>query len=186
MVEIPLPSLSHHIFVSFHAFSSEYIIIYFVFNYLRFEFCWHWWSCWPSLFKLSFQKKSLVIFSHYNIVACNSNRSNYQRGKGGPIIRGGAGLINRFNPVAFVCLSQDRVWISNIIWCGVILYQWAEVRGDCCFVAIGRIVDHCCLNFLCHMNAFFSFLVFMVYIPECKQDLRNYEIIHADTRYCKL
>jgi hypothetical protein len=24
----------------------------------------------------------------------------------------------------------------------------------------------------------------MVYIPECKQQLMNYEIIHTDTRYC--
>jgi len=33
------------------------------------------------------------------------------------------------------------------------------------------------------MNAFFSFDLFMVYIPECKQQLRT-KIIHADTRYC--
>jgi len=30
------------------------------------------------------------------------------------------------------------------------------------------------------MNAFFSFDLFMVYVPEC-----NYEIIDADTRYCR-
>ena len=26
----------------------------------------------------------------------------------------------------------------------------------------------------------------MVYIPVCKQQLKNYEIIHVDTRYCTL
>ena len=37
------------------------------------------------------------------------------------------------------------------------------------------------------MNTFFSFDLFMVYIPECKQQLsKNYEIIHADTRYSTL
>ena len=34
------------------------------------------------------------------------------------------------------------------------------------------------------MNTFFSFDLFMVYIPE--QQLNNYEIKHADTRYCTL
>jgi hypothetical protein len=34
----------------------------------------------------------------------------------------------------------------------------------------------------CNVNAFFSFDLFMVNIPECK----HYEIIHADTRYCTL
>jgi hypothetical protein len=31
----------------------------------------------------------------------------------------------------------------------------------------------------CNINAFFSFDFFMVYIPECKQQLSNYEIMHA-------
>ena len=35
---------------------------------------------------------------------------------------------------------------------------------------------------LCSMNALFSFDLFMLYIPECK----NFEIINADTRYCTL
>ena len=34
------------------------------------------------------------------------------------------------------------------------------------------------------MNAFVSFDLFMVYIPECKQ--QKYEIIYTDTRYCTL
>jgi hypothetical protein len=37
------------------------------------------------------------------------------------------------------------------------------------------------INITCNMNAFVSFDLFVVYIPECK-----YEIIHADTRYCIL
>jgi len=32
----------------------------------------------------------------------------------------------------------------------------------------------------------FSIDLFMVFIPECKQQLKNDEIIHADTRYCTL
>ena len=36
------------------------------------------------------------------------------------------------------------------------------------------------------MNAFFSSDLFMVYIPECKQQLKTNEIIHADTRNCTL
>jgi len=38
----------------------------------------------------------------------------------------------------------------------------------------------------CYANAFFSFDLFMVYIPECKKPAKNYEIIHTDTSYCKL
>ena len=30
------------------------------------------------------------------------------------------------------------------------------------------------------MNAFFSFSLFMVYIQECKQQLINYKLIHAE------
>jgi hypothetical protein len=35
------------------------------------------------------------------------------------------------------------------------------------------------------MNAFFSFDLFVVYIPECKQQLIT-DIINADARYCTL
>ena len=38
----------------------------------------------------------------------------------------------------------------------------------------------------CNIIPFLSFDLFMVYKPECKQKLMNYEIIHADTRYCTL
>jgi len=36
------------------------------------------------------------------------------------------------------------------------------------------------------MNAFISFDLLMVYIPECNSTDKNYEIIHADMRYCTL
>ena len=44
----------------------------------------------------------------------------------------GCDLINKFNPVKFLCLSRAWTWISNVV----------------CFVDIGGIVDHHCLNFL--------------------------------------
>jgi len=37
------------------------------------------------------------------------------------IKRGGWGPINRFNAASFLCLSQVRTWISNIIYCGLLL-----------------------------------------------------------------
>ena len=93
-----------------HTFPSVYNIVCFVFNYLRFEFCWYWWNCWPSLFKLSFQKKTFVIFSHYNIVACNSIRSNYQRGKGVP-------LIDLTLPHLLACSKTGSGFQRNMMWC---------------------------------------------------------------------
>ena len=51
-------------------------------------------------------------------------------------------------PPHFVCLSQARTWISNVICGGLfVLSKWRRemiVR----FVDIGGIVDHHCLNFL--------------------------------------
>jgi len=41
--------------------------------------------------------------------------------------------INRFNPVIYLCLSQCRTWISNVIYRGLCYVQWVEVRGDCSF-----------------------------------------------------
>ena len=72
--------------------------------------------------------------------------------------------IHQFNPVTFMCLSQARTLISTDIIChGLFCAQWVDVRGDCllcwywwncwpslfkCFVDIGGIVDHHCLNVL--------------------------------------
>ena len=38
-------------------------MVFFVFSKLRGDclFCWYWWNCWPSLFKLSFHIITLII-----------------------------------------------------------------------------------------------------------------------------
>ena len=57
--------------------------------------------------------------------------------------------INRFNPATSLCLSQARTWISNIMLLSLI-FVFNELRWEVivCFVDIGGIVDHHCLNFL--------------------------------------
>jgi hypothetical protein len=42
------------------------------------------------------------------------------------------------------------------------------------------------LSSFCNTNVFFSFYVFMIYLPECVATTKNYEIIHADAGYCAL
>ena len=56
--------------------------------------------------------------------------------------------INCFNPATFVCLSQPRTWISNVM-CPE-LFVVSELRWEVIvhFVDIGGIVDHYCLIFL--------------------------------------
>jgi hypothetical protein len=42
--------------------------------------------------------------------------------------------INRFNPATFLCLSQARTWISNVIcWhsCGLFCVQWVHLCYFC-------------------------------------------------------
>jgi hypothetical protein len=65
--------------------------------------------------------------------------------------------INQFNPTTFLCLSQTRTWISNVVvfFMFNILRQEVVVR----FVDIDGIVDHHCLNFL-----FIIFLCGVVFI----------------------
>jgi len=41
--------------------------------------------------------------------------------------------INRFNTATFVCLSQTRTWISNVICRSLFYVQWVEASGDCLF-----------------------------------------------------
>ena len=55
---------------------------------------------------------------------------------------------NWFNSAIFLCLSQVRTWISNVIVCGYFYIQWFDARGDCLFLLI---LIHC-LNFLCIRN----------------------------------
>ena len=59
-------------------------------------------------------------------------------------------LENRFNPATFVCLSQDRAQISNIICRGLFCVQCDQLRSEVivCFGDIVGIDDHHCLNFL--------------------------------------
>jgi hypothetical protein len=48
--------------------------------------------------------------------------------------------INQFNPTTFLCLSQTRTWISNVVFFMFnILRQEVGVR----FVDIDGIVQHC-------------------------------------------
>ena len=39
--------------------------------------------------------------------------------------------ISLFNPVTFLCLSQARVWIPNVICHGLLCVHWVKVRSDC-------------------------------------------------------
>ena len=59
------------------------------------------------------------------------------------------GPINWFNPDAFLCLSQNRTWISNANWHGIYLCSliWGE-RWLFVFFYIVGITDHHCLKFL--------------------------------------
>ena len=51
--------------------------------------------------------------------------------------------INRFDPTTFVCLSQSRNVIFPLHMCSVSSIQMTVIA---CFVDIGRIVDHHCLE----------------------------------------
>ena len=53
---------------------------------------------------------------------------------GDPVIkRGGKRPINWFNLGTYLCLSQARTWISNIVCHGLFCVQWVKMRGDCSF-----------------------------------------------------
>ena len=51
-----------------------------------------------------------------------------------------------FNHTTFLCLSQARTWISNVICCCYSLLVFSELRWEavCSSVDIGGIVDHHC------------------------------------------
>jgi len=49
----------------------------------------------------------------------NHHCSNQELGGGNPI--------NRFNPTTFLCLSQARSWIYNIICHGLFCVQWVKM-----------------------------------------------------------
>jgi hypothetical protein len=52
--------------------------------------------------------------------------------------------INRLNSTTFLCLSQARTWISNVICCCSPFFAFSELRWEVivCFVNIGGIVDY--------------------------------------------
>jgi len=56
----------------------------------------------------------------------NRWRSSYQG-------RGGWDTINRFHPAIFLCMSQTRTWITNVIFHGLFCVQRVEMGGDCSF-----------------------------------------------------
>jgi hypothetical protein len=68
-----------------------------------------------------------------------------------PVIkRGGLGSNKSFNPATFLCLSQARTWISNVICHSLFCVQWVQLKWEVIvrFIDIGGI-DNChCLNFL--------------------------------------
>ena len=99
--------------------------------------------------------------------------------------------INWFNLTTHLCLSQARTWISNPIFCCPFCVLWFEVRGGChifvpvpsqdpdfknhmfndlrwevivCFIYIGGIVDHHCVNFLFAAPSFTPNSVFIIWI----------------------
>jgi len=44
------------------------------------------------------------------------------------------GMEGWFNRATFMCLSQARTWISNVICCG--FFVFGEMREDCSFLSI--------------------------------------------------
>ena len=68
--------------------------------------------------------------------------------------------INQFNPTTFLCLSQTRTWISNVVvfFMFNILRQEVVVR----FVDIDGIVDHHCLNFSFHNFSLWCSIYFVM------------------------
>ena len=67
--------------------------------------------------------------------------------------------INQFNPTTFLCLSQTRTWISNVVFFMFnILRQEVGVR----FVDIDGIVDHHCLNFSFHNFSLWCSIYFVM------------------------
>ena len=76
-----------------------------------------------------------IVLFFFKYLYCHW-KSNYQRRRV---------WINRFKTAIFLCLSQARTWISNVICCGLIYVQWIEVGevGEVVvyFVDGGGIVD---------------------------------------------
>ena len=77
-------------------------------------------------------------------------------------------------------ISGDRHWLHIVRLCKSNYHTITTTMAsqECLSYEYNTYKYHC------NMNAFFSFDRFMIYIPECAA--KNYDIIHADTRYCTL
>ena len=87
-------------------------------------------------------------------------RSSYQEWRVGiqlsrmegrdPAIKNGGLGFNRFNSTTFLCLSQTKTWISNVIYDGLFLFLFSELKREVIvrLIVIGGIVDYHCLSFL--------------------------------------
>jgi len=60
----------------------------------------------------------LFVYIHIDILEIQLSRDHEERVDCNPIIK--------FNPSTFLCLSQDRTWISNVICCGFLCLRWGE------------------------------------------------------------
>ena len=83
---------------------------------------------------------------------------------GDPIIkRGGLGSHKSFNTTTFVCLSQARTWISNVVMCcGLFVFNALRWEVIVCFLDICGIDDHNCLTFLFITCKFAHFLTWLL------------------------
>ena len=68
--------------------------------------------------------------------------------------------IKQFNPTTFLCLSQTRIWISNVICHGLFCVQWFEVKVDClfcwylwnCWWSLFKLSFHNLYKFVCNCS----------------------------------
>ena len=67
-----------------------------------------------------------------------------------PAIKNGGLGFNRSNSTTFLCLSQTKTWISNVIYDGLFLFLFSELKREVIvrLIVIGGIVDYHCLSFL--------------------------------------
>jgi hypothetical protein len=156
------PPETTQIIWSTEVLSNVYVLLRFFM--LHCYVCWHFYFVETNLCKLLY--RYCYWRSHYQegeveipLSREGGLKSHYQEGEGwDPIIKRGRveiplsrgeGLgfhyqeeegwdsINLFNPTTFVCLSQVKNYISNIICCDLLCVQWLEIRWMIvCFVNI--------------------------------------------------
>ena len=98
-------------------FQHHFIVFFFYVQWVEMRgdclFCWYWWNCWPSLFKLSFHDywhfrlnlcTKYDINIHCNLFSeCNCNPAGAKEVPGYPL--GGCGQV----PVGQLCECKDNV-----------------------------------------------------------------------------